>query len=62
MPKDVKKKPIYETPVVVDLGELSKSLGQSCADGSMAGGPGVDCMSGNLPEGNCNVGGSVGVP
>ena len=60
MSKDVKKKPIYETPVVVDLGELSRSLGATCADGSGAQLPGGNCNTGTQPAGaNCNTG--VGV-
>ena len=55
MSKDAKTKLIYETPVVVDLGELSRSLGH-CQDGSVAMESDEKCLSGGRAFKSCKDG------
>ncbi len=43
MSNDAKEKPIYETPIVMPLGELAK-------------GSGADCFEGNSAHDRCTVG------
>ena len=40
------KKPVYETPVIMPLGELARGLGAAC-------------KSGSAPTGTCRDGGGV---
>ena len=53
--KDERTKPKYESPVVLDLGELAIGSGE-CENGSVGGG---DCESGGTTAGECEVGGHL---
>lgn len=52
-----KKKPKYETPVVLSLGEISAGLGQGCTSGSSARG---QCGNGNGAIAICRLGADAG--
>ena len=63
-------KPVYETPIVLPLGELVKGSG-NCSNGSSPSGQGGNCKSGSsagvnncingvVPNQNCNQGGNKG--
>ena len=62
------KKPVYETPVIMPLGELARGLGAACKPGSSPTGtcnqgngvPPRDCTRGNKAGSTCNRGNQVG--
>ena len=52
------KKPVYETPVIMPLGELARGLGASCKSGSS---PGGTCRKGGgVPPPTCGKGQKAG--
>lgn len=63
------KKPIYESPIVMPLGELARGLGAACKPGSSPSGncnagagvpPQVPCTNGGQAGANCGNGGRFG--
>lgn len=53
--KDESKKPKYETPIVVPLGEMAKGAGANCIGGSVV----TDvCVYGSVPGFGCSSGGT----
>jgi hypothetical protein len=46
-------KPIYEKPLMLNLGDIPRGLGQSCNIGSAAQ---ASCVMGTLPKANCVTG------
>ena len=59
------KKPVYETPVIMPLGELARGLGAACKPGSSPTGtcrdgigvpPSGVCGKGQKAEGGCGKG------
>jgi len=66
--RETTAKPVYETPVVLPLGELVRGSG-NCTNGSYPVGGGGNCKLGNVagvnncisgptPKKNCNIGGT----
>lgn len=65
----LKKKPVYETPLLMPLADLSEGAGANCSTGSGAsprcrnGSSATGhCTTGNTPGSNCYVGNSYSVP
>ena len=52
MPENKKKKPTYDAPKVMPLGELAKGEGPSCHSGGSA----SNCSVGGNASNNCNRG------
>lgn len=52
---DKSKKAIYETPVIIPLGELARGAGAACSPGSNpgTGAPGEHCSTGGSAGGQC---------
>lgn len=56
MSDEKKKKPTYEAPKVMPLGELAKGEGQSCHSGGSA----SNCSTGGTASNLCNRGSTAG--
>lgn len=55
-----KPKPVYRTPVLVQLGDLVKSVGAACSAGQGVTGGGIgQCTSGGGARGQCNMGNGI---